>query len=235
MKVIKGVKLIDGTGEEPIDDLTIVINEDKIESIGTEPEISIPHNAEIINASGMSLLPGLIDCHDHLAYFGYDIAGRWGLDERRSTRHMRIASVLNQTLISGYTTVRDAGGLDAGFRDAIDQKLISGPRLQVSVSIISPTGGVGEETSISGYKNPSSPDPSAPSGVANGVEGMRKKVREMIHAGADVIKFATTGGASSKAGLGPKDMVISLDEINALVDEAHHLGKRVMCHALGGP
>ena len=102
MKVIKGVKLIDGTGEEPIDDLTIVINEDKIESIGTEPEISIPHNAEIINASGMSLLPGLIDCHDHLAYFGYDIAGRWGLDERRSTRHMRIASVLNQTLISGY-------------------------------------------------------------------------------------------------------------------------------------
>ncbi len=235
MKVIKGVKLIDGTGEEPIDDLTIVINEDKIESIGTEPEISIPHNAEIINASGMSLLPGLIDCHDHLAYFGYDIAGRWGLDERRSTRHMRIASVLNQTLISGYTTVRDAGGLDAGFRDAIDQKLISGPRLQVSVSIISPTGGVGEETSISGYKNPSSPDPSVPSGVANGVEGMRKKVREMIHAGADVIKFATTGGASSKAGLGPKDMVISLDEINALVDEAHHLGKRVMCHALGGP
>ena len=94
----------------------------------------------------MSLLPGLIDCHDHLAYFGYDIAGRWGLDERRSTRYMRIASVLDQTLVSGYTTVRDAGGLDAGFRDAIDQKLISGPRLQVSLSIISPTGGVGEDT-----------------------------------------------------------------------------------------
>ena len=235
MKVIKDVKLIDGNGDEPIDDITIVINEDKIEAIGTVPEISIPHNAEIINASGMSLLPGLIDCHDHLAYFGYDIAGRWGLDERRSTRQMRIASVLNQTLGSGYTTVRDAGGLDAGFRDAIDQKLITGPRLQVSLSIISPTGGVGEDTSISGYANPSFSDPSIPSGVANGAEGMRKKVREMIHAGADVIKFATTGGASSKAGLGPKDMVIGRDEINALVDEAHHLGKKVMCHALGGP
>ena len=120
MKVIKGVKLIDGTGGEPINDAIIVINADRIEAIGTTSNISIPHNAKIINASGMSLLPGLIDCHDHLAYFGYDIAGRWGLDERRSTRYMRIASVLDQTLVSGYTTVRDAGGLDAGFRDAID-------------------------------------------------------------------------------------------------------------------
>jgi len=235
MKVIKDVKLIDGIGDEPIDDVTIVINEDKIESIGTASEILIPHDAEIIDAFGMSLLPGLIDCHDHLAYFGYDISGRWGLDERRSTRHMRVASVLDQTLLSGYTTVRDAGGLDAGFRDAIDQNLITGPRLQVSLSIISPTGGVGEETSISGYTNPAFPDPNVPSGVANGAEEMRKKVREMVHAGADVIKFATTGGASSKAGLGPKDMIISLDEINTLVDEAHHLGKKVMCHALGGP
>ena len=234
MKVIKNVNLIDGTGNPPVDNVAVIINENIIEAIGNTEKITIPNSAEVIDGTGMSLLPGLIDCHDHLAYFGYDTAGRWGLDERRSTRHMRIASVLNQTLLSGYTTVRDAGGLDAGFRDAVDQKLIPGPRLQVSLSIISPTGGVGEETSISGYTNPSAPDPNLPSGVANGIEGMRNKVREMVHAGADVIKFATTGGASSKAGLGPKDMIIGIDEINAIVTEAHQLGKKVMCHALGG-
>jgi imidazolonepropionase-like amidohydrolase len=235
MKAITGVRLIDGTGSKPIDNATVVISGDKIEAVGAEREISIPPEAEVISASGMSLLPGLIDCHDHIASFGYDVAGRWVLNEHRSTRHMRIAAVLRQTLESGYTTVRDAGGLDAGFRQAVDEGLIPGPRLQVSLSIITPTGGVGEDTSASGYRNPSSPNPSLPSGVANGPDGMRVKVREMVKAGADVIKFATTGGASSRPGLGPKDMVIGSDEIEALVQEAHHLGRRVMCHALGGP
>jgi imidazolonepropionase-like amidohydrolase len=71
--------------------------------------------------------------------------------------------------------------------------------------------------------------------VANGPDGMRAKVRELVRAGADLIKIATTGGASSRPGLGPKDMFITREEIYALVDEAHNLGKRVMCHALGGP
>ena len=71
-------------------------------------------------------MPGLIDTHDHLASFGYDIASRWGITEPRSTRHLRIASVLRQTLETGYTTVRDAGGLAAGFRMAVDEGLAPG-------------------------------------------------------------------------------------------------------------
>ena len=235
MIAITGATLIDGTGGPPVEDSTVVIQGDRITAAGPAADIPVPTDADTIAASGMSLLPGLIDCHDHLASFGYDVASRWGLTEPRSLRDMRVASVLRQTLETGYTTVRDAGGLDAGFRDAIEEGLIPGPRLHVALSIITPTGGIGDRTSPSGYGPPGPPDPSLPSGVANGAEGMRAKVREMVRAGADVIKFATTGGASSRAGFGPKDMLITEEEIAALVDEAHSLGRRVMCHALGGP
>ena len=235
MQAFIGATLIDGTGATPIENATVLVNDDRIQAVGTNQTVSLPSDAEVVDASGMTLLPGLIDCHDHLASFGYDLASRWGLNEPRSLRHMRIAAVLKQTLESGYTTVRDAGGLDAGFRQAVEEGLIPGPRLLVSLGIITPTGGIGERTSPSGYGHPAPPDPSLPSSVANGPEAVRAKVREMVLAGADFVKFATTGGASSRPGLGTKDMLITREEIEALVDEAHSLGKRVMCHALGGP
>ena len=195
----------------------------------------IPSDVEIIDFNDSTVIPGLIDCHDHLASFGYDIAGRWGLVESQSQRYMRIASVLRQTLETGYTTVRDAGGLPAGIRDAITENLIPGPRMLVSINIISPTGGIGEHLSSSGHQSPLLGDPAIPSGVANGPIEMRTKVREMVRSGADVIKFASTGGASSRSGLEPTDMLITRSEIDALVEESHNLGKKVMCHALGGP
>lgn len=195
----------------------------------------IPSDAEIIDVKNSTVIPGLIDCHDHIASFGYDIAGRWGLVEPQTKRYMRIASVLRTTLESGYTTLRDAGGLPAGIREAISDDLIPGPRLLVSLGIISPTGGIGEHVSPSGHQSPLSSDPTIPDGVANGPIEMRTKVREMVRSGADVIKFASTGGASSRAGLEPTDMLITRVEIDAIVDESHNLGKKVMCHALGGP
>ena len=112
---------------------------------------------------------------------------------------------LRQILESGYTAIRDAGGLDAGFRVAIQEGLIPGPRLVLSLAIISPTGGLGDRVSPSGHRAPADSDPSLPSSVADGVEAVRTTVRTMVRAGADVIKCATTGGASSRAGHGPKD------------------------------
>ncbi len=235
MKAITGVTLIDGTGDSPVENATVLVNDDRIELVVAAESVQIPPDTEVIDASGLTMLPGLIDCHDHLASFGYELASRWGLTESRSLRHMRIASVLKQTLESGYTTVRDAGRLDAGFRQAVDEGLVPGPRLQVALSIITPTGGIGDHVSPSGYGHPAPPDPALPSGVANGPEAMRAKVREMVRVGADVIKAATTGGASSRQGFGPKDFLIGRDELAAIIDEAHSLGKRVMCHALGGP
>lgn len=235
MKALTGVRLIDGRGGPPVDGATVLVSGDRIDAAGRGDSVKVPEGVEVIEGRGMTLLPGLIDCHDHLASFGYDLAGRWGLTERPSQRHLRIASVLKETLRTGYTTLRDAGGLDAGFREAVDEGLVAGPRLQVALGIISPTGGMADNRSPSGHERPSTPDPSLPSGVADGPEGMRAKVRELVRAGADVIKLATTGGASSRQGLGPKTMFITREEIVAVVDEAHRLERRVMCHALGGP
>lgn len=235
MKILLGGTLIDGTGAPPVRDAAVLIHEGRIEAVKTAGTTGWGKDAEVIDVSGLTVLPGLIDCHDHLAFHGYELVRRWGLDEPQSTRHLRTARVASQILASGYTAVRDAGGLDAGFRLAIEEGLIAGPRLVLSVAIISPTGGIGDRISPSGHSSDFAHDPSLPSSVANGVESVRTTVRTMVRAGADVIKCATTGGASSRAGHGPKDAAFDADEIRALVDEAHALGRRVMCHAVGGP
>src|SRR5271156_5584438 len=234
MKVLKGGRLIDGTGAGPVAGATVVIRDQRIEAVTTEPAGEWPQDAEIIDGSGMTILPGLIDCHDHMAMHGYDLARRWGIDEPQSTRTLRTAKVLEQTLAMGYTAVRDAAGLDAGFKRAIDEGLISGPRLVVSLCIISPIGGIGDRVSPSGFSCCVPHDPLLPDGIVNSLADVRPVVRRVVRAGADVIKCATTGGASSRPGHGPTDGAFNLDEMQALVEESHALDRRVICHALGG-
>jgi imidazolonepropionase-like amidohydrolase len=234
MRVLSGGRLIDGTGAGPVAGAAIVIRDHKIEAVETGARGEWPADAEIIDISGMTVLPGLIDCHDHLAMHGYDLARRWGIDEPQTTRTLRTAKVLQQTLAAGYTTVRDAGGLDAGFKRAIDEGLIAGPRLVVSLVIISPIGGIGDRVSPSGFSCCVPNDPLLPDGVVNSLADVRPVVRRVVRAGADVIKCATTGGASSRPEHGPRDGAFNLDEMQALVEEAHALDRRVICHALGG-
>ncbi len=232
--IIRNVRLWDGSGARAREGMAVVIEGTRIAEVGRLGEVGAPAEADTIDGRGLTLMPGLIDCHDHLNSFGYGLAEKWGLTEPMSTRHMRVAATLRQTLESGYTTVRDAGGLDAGFRMAVEQGLAAGPRLQVTLSPITPPGGLGEHRSASGHHPPGGGDPSLPDGVANGPEGMRGKVREMVRAGADAIKTATTGGASSRPGFGPSDLLMSREEMEAIVSEAHGHGRKVMCHALGG-
>ena len=234
MIVLKGGTLIDGTGAAPVRDTAVVIHDARVESVTTAGANAWARDAEIVDVSGKTVLPGLIDCHDHMALHGYDLARRWNLDEPASTRNLRTAHAIQQTLARGYTAVRDAGGLDAGFRLAVEEGLIRGPRLYTAVAIISPIGGIGDRVAPSGHECVVPPDPALPRGVAHGIEDVRNVVRTMVRAGADVIKCATTGGASSRKGHGPKDPAFTLDEMKALVDESHALGRRVMCHALGG-
>jgi imidazolonepropionase-like amidohydrolase len=235
MQILMGGTLIDGTGAPPLRDAAVLVQDGRIEAVGPRHGRSWPQHAEMIDITGMTLLPGLIDCHDHLADHSYALAHRWRLDEPHSTRHLRTARVLQQTLATGYTAVRDAAGLDVGFKRAMEEGLLQGPRVLLAVNIISPIGGIGDRISPSGHTCCVPADPSLPEGVANGIDGVRTAVRTMVRAGADVIKCATTGGASSRPGHGPKDPAFTLEEMRALVDEAHTLGRRVMCHALGGP
>jgi len=234
MKVLKSGTLIDGTGAGPLAGATVVIRDQRIEAVTTRAGGDWPSDAEIIDVSGMTILPGLIDCHDHMAMHGYDLARRWGIDEPQSTRALRTAKVLQDTLAAGHTAVRDAAGLDTGFKRAIDEGLITGPRLVLSLCIISPIGGIGDRVSPSGFSCCVPNDPLLPDCVVNSLADVRPVVRRIVCAGADVIKCATTGGASSRPGHGPLDGAFNLDEMQALTEEAHALDRRVMCHALGG-
>ena len=183
MKVLKGGRLIDGTGAGPVSGVAVVIRDKRIEAITTTSGAEWPDDADIIDVSGMTILPGLIDCHDHLAMHGYDLARRWGIDEPQSTRTLRTAKVLRETLAAGYTAIRDAAGLDAGFKRAIDEGLIPGPRLVVSLCIISPIGGIGDRVSPSGFSCCLPHDPLLPDGLVNSLADVRPVVRRVVRAG----------------------------------------------------
>src|SRR3984893_8496505 len=203
MEGVKGATVVGGTGAGPGSGATVVVRDQRIEAVTTRAGGDLPSEAEIIDVSGMTILPGLIDCHDHLAMHGYDLARRWGIDEPQSTRALHTAKVLQDTLAAGYTAVRDAGGLDAGFKRAIDEGLIAGPRLVISLCIVSPIGGVRARVSPSGFSCCVPNDPLLPDGVVNSPAEIRPAVRRIVRAGADVIKCATAVGARSRPGHGP--------------------------------
>ena len=235
MKALVGATLIDGGGGPPLPDAAVLLDGERIAAVGPRGAVAIPPQAEEIDLAGLTLLPGLIDTHDHLADKNYSLLSRWEIEEPTSLAHLKTAKAIEDSLAAGYTTIRDAGGLDAGFKQAIAEGLIQGPRLLTAVSIISPTGGIGDRAAPSGHRTAYANDPMRPLGVANGPRAVRDIVREMVRVGADVIKFATTGGASSRPGHGPMDPAFGPDEVKALVDEAAAHGKLTMCHALGGP
>jgi len=235
MKALLGADLIDGTGGPVLKDSAILIDGERIKEVGPRAAVTLPPGTEEIDLRGFTLLPGLIDTHDHLASKNYTLVSRWEIEEPASMNHIKTAKAIEASLAAGYTCIRDAGGLDAGFKLAVEEGLINGPRLLTAVSIISPTGGIGDRVAPSGHRNTFNTDPMSPSGVANGPESVRAIVREMVRVGADVIKFATTGGASSRQGHGPKDIAFGPDEVKALVDEARSQEKLTMCHAVGGP
>ncbi len=234
MLALTGGNLIDGAGGPPLSDATVLVNDQgRIESVGPRGAVALPPDCQVIDMTGLTLLPGLIDCHDHLTSFGYDLMGRWGRAEPRSARVLRVAKVMEETLLSGYTAIRDCGWLDVGYKQAVDQGLTSGPRLQIATSPLSPTHGTQDRSSGSGHHQPTSPDPNLPRGIADGPDEVRAMVREVIRAGADVIKFFNTGfGRQTQSGT---TRSYNAAETQALVDEAHIHGKTVACHALGGP
>ena len=233
MRIITGATLVDGTGSPPIvDSAVLVADAGHIEAVGRRQEVIVHPGTEEVDATGMTLLPGLIDCHDHLSSFTYDLMGRWGFAEARSLRHLRIAKVMEDTLLSGYTTIRDCGWLDVGFKQAVEEGLIPGPRLLVATTPLSPTHGMVDRSSPSGHHQPASPDPNLPPGIADGVDQVRARVRGLVRVGADLVKVFQTGWGRPYHG--SLDVAFNRDELDALISEAHIHGKKVASHAVGG-
>ena len=234
MQAITGGTLIDGSGSEPLANSTVLIGDDgRIVAAGPSAAVAVPEGTQELDVSGRTVMPGLIDCHDHLASFTYDLLSRWGMTEPRSTRTVRIARVIEDTLQSGYTTIRDCGWLDAGFKAAVEQGLVDGPRLLVAAGPLGPTHSVQDRPTFSGHRRYSMPDPNIPYGVADGDAEIRAAVRENARVGADLIKVFQTGfGRATHLGT---DACYDLEELKTLVAESHGQGKLVACHAVGGP
>jgi imidazolonepropionase-like amidohydrolase len=225
-----GLRLIDGRGGDPIDDAVIVAEGARLVSVGPAGKVRLPRGARRIDLAGLTVLPGLIDCHVHLLAHIRPVQEEHS--ERLSHRLYRGIPWARKTLEAGITTARDAGMTPAGTREAINEGIFPGPRLQVSVNIVTQTGGHGDFTLASGL-DPVWPASDMPSGVADSPDEMRKVVRTIIRAGADWIKLCTTGGVLSP--LDPPDTPqFTLEEISVAVTEARAARLRgVLAHAIG--
>jgi len=222
--VFQGGRLFDGTGA-PLADADVVVEGDRIIEVG--PGLD---GDTAIDCSGKALLPGLFDCHVHMAY-RYQDDELTVLHRPLSYNFFLIPENLRQTLALGITTVRDAMGADLGLKRAIDDGLVVGPRMQISITMLSQTGGHNDPWLPSGGMGTEFANyPGMPSGVCDGVDGVRQKVREVIRAGADVIKIASSGGFFSPSD-DPMDPHFSQEELDAIVQTAADLGRWVMSHA----
>jgi imidazolonepropionase-like amidohydrolase len=222
--LFSGGLVFDGTGSRP-SRADLVVEDGEVVDVGTDLDGDVN-----VDVTGCTLTPGLIDAHVHLTLSG-SLDVRTLIQQPWSYRYFQIPASALATLTCGITTVRDAGGADAGVREAIDDGLFPGPRMQISIVMISQTGGHGDGWWPSGHETFLFPvTPGAPSGLADGRDEMRRKTRELIRAGADVLKVATSGGVLS-FGDEPRHAQFSPDELAVLVTEAHAAGRAVMAHA----
>ncbi len=220
-----GGRLFDGTGA-PLAEADVVVEAGRIAEVGTGLD-----GDEAVDASGCALLPGLFDCHVHVIISTIDLLAL--LQQPFSYQFYQAARNLERTLDRGLTTVRDAGGADLGVKQAVEDGLISGPRLRIAVSVLGQTGGHTDGWVPSGQTvDLFGPDPGRPDGIVDGVDEMRRKVREVRRAGADVIKVCTSGGVLSPRD-DPRHAHFDLDELRVCVAEARAGGLEVMAHAQG--
>ncbi|MGH9243822.1 MAG: amidohydrolase family protein [Acidimicrobiales bacterium] len=223
-----GGQVFDATGDEPEPPkpADIVVDDGRIVSVG--PGLD---GDEAIDCAGKTLVPGLFDCHTHVMVSHFDM---WKMAQTPfSLQFFEAARNLEATLAAGITTVRDAGGADLGVKTAVERGLVNGPRMQISISMISQTGGHGDKWMVCGGDFPTpfgAGHPGKPTGLADGPLEVRKKVRELIRAGADVIKVATSGGVLSPRD-DPRHGHFRDDELTALVTEAAAMGRWVMAHS----
>ncbi len=233
MIILKNARVLDAHHESDSSLYSIVIDGDRITDVSLEP-VSHP-GADVIDVAGRTVMPGLIDCHAHVIAS----VAHLGLNSRLPNTFavLKAVPVLEGMLHRGFTTVRDAGGADYALARAIEEGVIAGPRLFIAGKALSQTGGHGDFRER--FDN-SDPDPcgcnrnlGAIGRIVDGVDEMRKAIREEMRAGANHVKIMASGGVAS-----PTDPIgnfqFSIDEVKAAVEEAHSHQTYVMAHAYTG-
>ena len=215
--ILAGARLIDGTGTPPVAGRAVVVEDGRITAVVGEREAP---SGTTLRLDGLTLLPGLVNCHVHLCFSGEADPAAVMLRESHATTVINAVQRARQTVEAGVTTVRDLGGRDyaeLAVRDAIGQGLIPGPRTLCAGRGICITGGHGWH--VIGRE-------------ADGPDEVRKAVREQIKAGADVVKLFATGGVMTP-GVEPNAAQLTLDEVRAAIEEARKAGRRTAAHAQG--
>jgi len=224
--VVRAGMFLDVRTGKMLTNRAIVVEDGKIISVGSDTD-ALPEGAKVIDLSDKTVLPGLIDAHTHITFdpkFGYDrLAISVPREALIGAKNARI------TLLAGFTTIRNVGATefaDIALRDAINAGDVPGPRIDASGPALSITGGHCDDNLLPyGWH-------ATEVGVADGVENVQHKVREIIKYGADVVKICATGGVLS-LGDNPQHSQYTQAELNAIVADAHRLGRKVAAHAHG--
>jgi imidazolonepropionase-like amidohydrolase len=225
--IVRAGKLLDVKSGKLQTNQAVVIEGDKIVSVGPASEIKTSTADTLIDLPNATVLPGLIDAHTHLTFnphFGYETLAISVPREALTGAHNA-----RLTLDAGFTTVRNVGARgysDVALRDAINAGDVPGPRMLVSGPALSITGGHCDNDLLP-YEYHATSD-----GAADGIEQVQHKTREIIKYGADLIKVCATGGVLSK-GDDPNASQYTLEEMKAIVADAHRLGRKVAAHAHG--
>jgi imidazolonepropionase-like amidohydrolase len=231
--LIRNGTLIDGTGAAPVPDAGVLLRDDRIQAAGRLGQLSRP-DSELteIDARGGWILPGLIDAHVHVMMQISDLMDMAMVPF--SLNFYQAIVYLRRTLETGITSVRDAGGADLGVKRAIEQGMVEGPRLQISITPLSITGGHLDFWLPSGQRlDLFAAYPGRPSGLCDGIDEVRRKVREVLRAGAEVVKVCSSGGVLSPTDH-PDFTQFTVDELGVMVQEAaFRRGLKVMAHAQG--
>lgn len=231
--LIRNGMLIDGTGALPVPQAAVLVRDDRIHAMGPADSLSLPNEPITeIDADGGTILPGFIDTHVHLMLEGVNLVRE--LTTPFSMRFYNSVRYMQNTVEAGITSVRDAGGADAGIKQAVESGVVLGPRMQISIAVLTITGGHGDGWMRSGMEFELFPAyPGFPASRVDGVDACRQKVREVLRAGAEVIKLCSTGGVLSPTDH-PEFTQFSPEELEVIVREAaYRRGVKVMAHAQG--
>jgi len=220
--VLTGATLIDGKGGAPLENAAVYVEGERIAWVGSAADLPAEaQDAKQFDVSGKWLLPGLIDAHIHICYNGSESVFAL-LEKHRDELVLEAVDICKRTLSHGVTAIRDVGGeqfIEMSLRNAINRGFIEGPRMKLSGRVISMTGGHAHFIARE----------------ADGPDEMRKAAREQIKAGADLVKLMATGGTATP-GQDIHASQLTVEEISAVTEVAHMMGRKVAahCHGTGG-